>query len=71
MYLRSVKGIVLSSFQGINGTVFMYGQTGAGKTYSMLGSHKYNTTTIEQDQQDLDITNNNPSFNHSVSNIND
>lgn len=41
MYTLSVRALVLSSFQGINGTVFMYGQTGAGKTYSMLGSHKY------------------------------
>ena len=27
----------MSSLNGINGTVFMYGQTGAGKTYTMLG----------------------------------
>jgi Kinesin motor domain len=34
----SVRNIVLSSLEGINGTVFMYGQTGAGKTYTMLGN---------------------------------
>ena len=28
----------MSSLEGINGTVFMYGQTGAGKTFTMLGS---------------------------------
>ena len=27
----------MSSLNGINGTIFMYGQTGAGKTYTMLG----------------------------------
>ena len=27
----------------------MYGQTGAGKTYSMLGCHKYNITENEED----------------------
>jgi hypothetical protein len=27
----------MSSLEGINGTVFMYGQTGAGKTFTMLG----------------------------------
>ena len=33
----SLRAIVLSSLEGINGTVFMYGQTGAGKTFTMLG----------------------------------
>ena len=37
MYEESCKDIVLSSLNGINGTIFMYGQTGAGKTYTMLG----------------------------------
>ena len=27
----------MGALSGINGTVFMYGQTGAGKTYTMLG----------------------------------
>ena len=27
----------MSALNGINGTIFMYGQTGAGKTYTMLG----------------------------------
>jgi len=27
----------MSALNGINGTIFMYGQTGAGKTFSMLG----------------------------------
>ena len=39
--------MALSSLQGINGTIFMYGQTGAGKTYSMIGQHNYNTIAEE------------------------
>jgi chromosomal replication initiation ATPase DnaA len=34
----SLRAIVMSSLEGINGTVFMYGQTGAGKTFTMLGN---------------------------------
>ena len=30
--------MVLSSLEGINGTVFVYGQTGTGKTFTMMGS---------------------------------
>ena len=37
MYENSCKEIVMSALNGINGTIFMYGQTGAGKTFSMLG----------------------------------
>jgi hypothetical protein len=33
-----LRAIVMSSLEGINGTVFMYGQTGAGKTFTMLGN---------------------------------
>jgi hypothetical protein len=29
--------IVSSFVLGINGTIFAYGQTGAGKTYSIMG----------------------------------
>ena len=39
VYLDSTKDIILSSLNGINGTIFMYGQTGAGKTYTMLGDY--------------------------------
>ena len=28
----------MSSLDGINGTIFMYGQTGAGKTFTMMGT---------------------------------
>jgi Kinesin motor domain len=40
--ISSIRALVLSSLDGINGTVFMYGQTGAGKTYTMLGSNGLN-----------------------------
>jgi hypothetical protein len=39
VYVSSCKDLVLSSLDGINGTIFMYGQTGAGKTYTMLGDY--------------------------------
>jgi len=39
VYDQSCKDIVLSALEGINGTIFMYGQTGAGKTYTMLGDY--------------------------------
>lgn len=35
-----IKNVLLSTLKGINATVFMYGQTGAGKTYTMLGNNK-------------------------------
>ena len=34
------KEIVLSSMEGFNGTIFAYGQTSSGKTYTMKGSSK-------------------------------
>lgn len=42
IYEKTIKKIVHSSLLGINGTVFMYGQTGAGKTYTMLGPRHEN-----------------------------
>jgi hypothetical protein len=38
VYEKAARRIALSSLNGINGTVFMYGQTGAGKTFTMLGT---------------------------------
>ena len=38
VYNSACQDIVMSSLEGINGTIFMYGQTGAGKTYTMLGT---------------------------------
>jgi hypothetical protein len=45
----------MSALNGINGTIFMYGQTGAGKTFSMLGDQtqfvKNNRTSIKLQRQ--------------------
>tara|TARA_B110000208_G_C11605849_1_gene371799 strand:+ start:119 stop:706 length:588 start_codon:yes stop_codon:yes gene_type:complete len=38
LYTRSCAPIVDAVLEGFNGTVFAYGQTGAGKTHSMEGS---------------------------------
>ncbi|ODV83141.1 hypothetical protein CANARDRAFT_30233 [[Candida] arabinofermentans NRRL YB-2248] len=38
VYEHSVKPVVLQSLDGYNGTVFAYGMTGSGKTYSMQGT---------------------------------
>lgn len=38
VYRLSAQGIVEKVLQGYNGTIFCYGQTGAGKTYTMIGS---------------------------------
>ena len=37
VYEQTVKKVVLSSLEGLNGTVFVYGQTGTGKTHTMTG----------------------------------
>ncbi|CAI5735406.1 unnamed protein product [Hyaloperonospora brassicae] len=37
MYARVGRRIVHSTLQGINGTIFAYGQTSSGKTYTMQG----------------------------------
>ncbi|KAI8911609.1 P-loop containing nucleoside triphosphate hydrolase protein [Gorgonomyces haynaldii] len=37
VYSRTARSIVDSVLEGFNGTVFVYGQTGTGKTFSMQG----------------------------------
>jgi len=37
VYDNVAKDIVLSTMQGINGTLFAYGQTSSGKTHTMMG----------------------------------
>ncbi|KAI8919972.1 P-loop containing nucleoside triphosphate hydrolase protein [Powellomyces hirtus] len=37
LYEQSAKDVVRAAMEGINGTVFAYGQTASGKTYSMMG----------------------------------
>ncbi|XP_034234305.1 kinesin-II 95 kDa subunit-like, partial [Thrips palmi] len=40
LYENTVKPLVYSVLDGYNGTIFAYGQTGTGKTYTMLGSQQ-------------------------------
>ncbi|KAF9571964.1 hypothetical protein EC968_010501 [Mortierella alpina] len=40
IYTTSVKNLVQSAMEGYNGTVFAYGQTSSGKTYTMSGTDK-------------------------------
>ena len=40
VYEQTVRKVALASLQGINGTVFVYGQTGTGKTYTMMGHQR-------------------------------
>jgi hypothetical protein len=40
LYELTARNILTKVFKGFNGCIFAYGQTGAGKTYSMLGSNK-------------------------------
>jgi hypothetical protein len=37
IFLNSSKRVVDSVLKGYNGTIFAYGQTGTGKTYTMVG----------------------------------
>ncbi|EGR30278.1 kinesin motor domain protein, partial [Ichthyophthirius multifiliis] len=43
LFQDCVESIINSSLNGVNGTVFMYGQSGSGKTYTMMGYEKKNT----------------------------
>ena len=40
IYLRSAKQVVRSVMEGINGTIFAYGQTSSGKSFTMNGDKK-------------------------------
>ena len=36
VYLRAAAGVVRSTLTGMNGTVFAYGVTSSGKTFTMM-----------------------------------
>jgi centromeric protein E len=38
VYQEVAKPIVEAAINGINGTIFAYGQTSSGKTYTMMGT---------------------------------
>jgi centromeric protein E len=40
IYVRSAKQVVRSVMEGINGTIFAYGQTSSGKSFTMNGDKK-------------------------------
>lgn len=40
IYESCAFSLVESALEGYNGTVFAYGQTGAGKTFTMVGDYK-------------------------------
>src|SRR5690606_33035558 len=45
------KEIADSTLQGYNGTIFVYGQTGAGKTYTLLGPRfSCSSTNISEEE---------------------
>lgn len=38
MYINTARSIVDKVLEGYNGTILAYGQTGTGKTYTMVGN---------------------------------
>lgn len=40
IYEQCAYSIVENALDGFNGTIFAYGQTGAGKTFTMVGDYK-------------------------------
>lgn len=52
VYSQSVKNLVWSCMEGYNGTVFAYGQTSSGKTYTMTGT-EFQPGVIPQAVEDV------------------
>ncbi|KAL2512364.1 ATP binding microtubule motor family protein [Abeliophyllum distichum] len=46
VYLEGIKDVALSTVTGINSTIFAYGQTSSGKTYTMNGITQYTVADI-------------------------
>lgn len=40
VFETTARGVVDSALQGYNATIFAYGQTGTGKTYTMEGFNR-------------------------------
>jgi hypothetical protein len=47
IYVHTAKPIIERVMQGFNGTVFAYGQTAAGKTYTMQGPNKNKDLSLQ------------------------
>ena len=62
LFINSAKLICDKVLEGYNGTIFVYGQTGAGKTYTLLGnkyslkSNNQNNNNINNEEIDLSMT---------------
>lgn len=41
VYTTCAESVVSRVMEGVNGTIFAYGQTGAGKTYTMTGEMQF------------------------------
>lgn len=67
VYANSCQDIVMSSLKGISGTIFMYGQTGAGKTYTMLGDYS-SEVTQHRSAGGVNLRNKTPNHRNSVNN---
>ncbi|KAF5197470.1 Kinesin-like protein kin-7f [Thalictrum thalictroides] len=46
VYEEAAKGVALSVVSGINSSIFAYGQTSSGKTYTMVGITEYTVADI-------------------------
>ena len=53
MYEKVAKKTVIDFTEGYNGTIFAYGQSGSGKTYSMLGPDSVFETLASSDENEL------------------
>jgi hypothetical protein len=52
IFLNCGREIADSTLQGYNGTIFVYGQTGAGKTYTLLGPNFSHSTKLSTEELD-------------------
>ena len=48
VYEGVAQDIVRSVVRGLNGTIFAYGQTSSGKTFTMQGDYRHDTSGIVQ-----------------------
>ena len=53
MYEKVAKKTILDFTDGYNGTIFAYGQSGSGKTFSMLGPDSVFSTLSKSESNDL------------------
>ena len=47
VYENTARSVVESALQGYNATIFAYGQTGTGKTYTMEGFSNEGSSSVE------------------------